>query len=81
MAEGRYLRIRDARSGVTFVFAYDPDAPDLLHIYARHVTTPADAIRTFRQRSSDNTTWNAGRRRFETISPTHGLLWYWLREP
>jgi hypothetical protein len=60
-----------------FVFKYDDEAPDLLHIYARHLTTPADAARTFFE---GETTWNAAHRRFETFTATHSLYWFWLEE-
>ncbi len=33
--------------GLRFVFAYDDDAPDLLHIYVRHLTSIDDALDTF----------------------------------
>jgi hypothetical protein len=63
--------------GITFVFKYDDTDPSLLHIYARHLTSPADAIRTFYEGSS---TWNEDRGRFETYSATHGLFWFWIEE-
>jgi hypothetical protein len=63
--------------GIKFVFKYDSVAPDLLHIYARHLTTPQVAVETF---FSGQATWNEGAKRFETYSTTHGLLWFWLKE-
>lgn len=65
-------------SGIRFVFKYDDDAPDLLHIYARHLTTIDDALDTFFDGSGE--VWNEERRRFETYSETHGLFWFWLEE-
>ena len=39
-------------------------AMEMLHIYARHVPTPEDAIDTFFR---GETVWNAERHRFETL--------------
>ena len=64
--------------GVRFVFKYDDDAPDLLHIFARHLTGIDDAIDTFFQ--AERETWNEERSRFETYSTTHGLFWFWIEE-
>jgi hypothetical protein len=72
MSQRRYRRIRHRASGLVFVFAYDSDDPSLLHIYARHLTSPADGMRTYFE---GETTWNARRRRFETSTLTHGLFW------
>jgi hypothetical protein len=77
MPDRRFRRFRDSSSGLVFVFKVDEDAPDMLHIYARHVTTPQDAIETF----FDGTTiWNPERRRFETCTDTHCLYWFWLQQ-
>lgn len=75
MSTNRYERFEDEESGLVFVFKYDVDAPDLLHIYARHTTTPEEAVETF---FGGETTWNAALRRFETSTDTHGLYWFWL---
>ncbi len=50
------------------------------YISTRHLTTPADAVRTFRQRSSHNPVWEEQYRRFVTVGDTHVLYWYWLDE-
>ncbi len=63
--------------GIKFVFKYDDVAPDLLHIYARHLTTPHDAATAF---FAAPAIWNEENKRFETYSTTHCLLWYWLKE-
>lgn len=63
--------------GIKFVFKYDSVAPDLLHIYARHLTTPQDAVATFFAASA---VWNEDNKRFESYSETHGLHWFWLKE-
>ncbi|MGE0083850.1 MAG: hypothetical protein AB7S75_05460 [Desulfococcaceae bacterium] len=31
----------------TFLFKYEDDMPDLLHIYVRHLTQPEDATKAF----------------------------------
>lgn len=59
----------------TFFFTYDPDAPDLLHIYARHLTTIKDAVRLY---FVEDPTWNKKRKRFENYSDSHGLYWNWI---
>lgn len=64
--------------GIRFVFKYDEDAPELLHIYARHLTSVEDAVDTFFDGTTE--TWNAARSRFETYSNTHGLFWFWIEE-
>jgi hypothetical protein len=42
---GSYKNVK--YKGHTFVFKYDQDAPELLHIYARHRMEPRDAISIF----------------------------------
>jgi hypothetical protein len=64
--------------GIRFVFKYDDDAPEILHIFARHLTSIDDALDTFFEGTSEP--WNAERRRFETYSETHGLFWFWIEE-
>lgn len=71
----RYYRERDDESGLVFVFAYDGTDPELLHIYARHLAEPADAIATF---FDGVTVYNRRYDRFETVTPTHLLTWFWL---
>lgn len=61
--------------GIKFLFKFDEVAPDLLHIYARHLTTDRDAIATFFEGS---TTWNEEHKRYETTSESHCLYWFWL---
>jgi hypothetical protein len=43
----RFVSTVDEESGFRFVFKTDPADPDMLHIYARHLTTVEDAIETF----------------------------------
>ena len=77
MRQRRFYRIRDRSTGLIFVFKVDEDAPELLHIYARHVTTPEEAIDTFIR---GETTWNEERQRFETSTDTHCVFWFWLQQ-
>lgn len=63
--------------GIDFFFKYDELAPDLLHIYVRHLTTPAEALEIF---VNGKTAWNVRCQRFETYTETHGLYWFWLQE-
>jgi hypothetical protein len=72
----RYRRVEEA--GLEFLFAYDRDAPELLHIYARHLTDISDALNTYFDPSAE-TRWNEQFRRFETYNATHGLYWFWWR--
>jgi len=72
----RYIRRTDPTTGIAFVFKTDPAAPDMLHIYARHLTTAEDAMTTFRE--GEPPVWDATHRRFETYTATHGLYWFWL---
>lgn len=63
--------------GIAFVFKYDAVAPDLLHIYARHLTSPDDAISTF---FTAEAKWNAEHKRYENYSTTHAVYWYWIKQ-
>ena len=72
----RYKQVEEA--GTRIVFKYDDDAPELLHIFARHLTTIDDALDTFFEGEVE--TWNEERGRFETYSATHGLFWFWLEQ-
>ncbi len=77
MPQSQFVSVTDPETGIIFVFKRDPDDPELLHIYARHLTTSAVAIETFHQ---GRTTWNVDRERFETYTRTHGLYWFWRVE-
>jgi hypothetical protein len=78
MPRRRYQRVAHPESGLVFVFAYDSTDPELLHIFARHTTSPEDAIDAFFEGTED-TLWNERYRRYETYSTTHGLFWYWIK--
>lgn len=73
-----FQRVR--RAGVTFVFKTDPDDPALLHIWARHLTTPDDVTSVWFDTSASQS-WNAQHRRFERQNTTHCLYWFWIDEP
>ncbi len=70
-----YERIRC--NEFTFVFKYDEDNPEMLHIFARHSTTPDEAIQLF---FTEDAVWHEERERFENHSQTHGLYWFWRDE-
>lgn len=64
--------------GHTFIFKYDEDAPDILHIYARHLTSISDALEAFFHFTTK--TWNNKYSRFEAYNESHGLYWIWKDE-
>jgi hypothetical protein len=72
-----FVSYTDSASGIRFVFKKEAGHPEMLHIYARHVMEPEDAIETY---FAGRTIWNARRERYETTSETHTLYWYWLEE-
>jgi hypothetical protein len=74
----RYKRVRE--NGVVFVFKFDDDAPDLLHIFARHLTTIDDALDVFFDPAASEGR-NPTHDRFERYNATHGLFWFWLDKP
>lgn len=63
--------------GITFLFKFDPDSPELLHIYVRHLTTIEDALDVY---FSTKPIWNSKMKRYENYSETHGIYWFWLNE-
>lgn len=60
-----------------FVFKYDENKPDILHIYSRHLTTSDDAIALF---FSYDPVWDGARKRYANYSDTHGLYWFWCNQ-
>jgi hypothetical protein len=68
----RYERILEQE--VSFLFAYERDAPDLLHIFARHTTTPEDVFEVWFDAANKDIR-NEERRRFETSNDTHTVYW------
>jgi len=71
----RYVSTVDDQTGIRFVFKTDPADPEMLHIYARHLTNEDDALETFFE---GETTRNTRYERFETFTDTHGLYWNWI---
>jgi hypothetical protein len=72
---GKYYK--EDVNNIRFVFSYDPQAPDLLHIFVRHMMEPGDAIDTF---FDGQTVWNKDYKRFETSTADTTLYWFWLKE-
>lgn len=64
-------------NGITFLFKYEPDSPELLHIYVRHLTTIDDALDVY---FSTEAVFNSKKKRYENYSETHGIYWFWLNE-
>jgi len=75
MAKNKYTVKKSCRH--TFFFKHEDDAPELLHIFVRHLTSPDDAIPTF---FTGETTWNEINKRFETRTETHTVYWLWIDE-
>jgi hypothetical protein len=65
------------KESVTFFFKYDESAPELLHIYARHLTTIGQALWTW---FNGESIWNEKNKRFETKTKTHCIFWTWINE-
>jgi hypothetical protein len=63
--------------GYLFIFKMDAVDPQILHIWARHLKTPEDAIRIFMHGVD---VWNAQHRRFETSLDNELLYWGWKEE-
>ncbi len=72
---GNFQHIEE--NGFKFVFKMDEVDPELLHIFARHLTSIEDALDTY---FDSEPTWNAEFRRFENYSDSHGLYWFWIDE-
>lgn len=64
--------------GIKFVFKFDDDFPDLLHIWVRHQKTIEVAIRIWCEHDSEE--WNLRYQRFESRTKNEGIYWYWLKE-
>lgn len=63
--------------GVTFYFAYDPLDPSMLHIFARHLKTPQDAIRAW---LGGQAAWNEAHARFHSHYQGIEVTWFWINE-
>jgi hypothetical protein len=62
--------------GIDFYFKYEADHPDIIHIYARGLFSPADAIEVWFEGCEEIE--NAEYNRTETYTATHDIYWYWL---
>lgn len=65
------------KNNITFFFKYDESAPELLHIYVRHLATIGQALWVW---FNGITVRNEKHKRFETKTETHCLYWTWLNE-
>ncbi len=74
---GQYVRRFDQTARRYFVFKIDPDEPSMLHIWARHLCTPDEAILTWRDGSR---VWNQTHKRWESYTASHGLFWFELKD-
>ena len=71
-----YYKVRS--DGYLFIFKMDAIDPSVLHIFARHLKRPEDAIRIFMSGAPD--VWNAKYERYETTLDNETLYWGWKIE-
>jgi hypothetical protein len=64
---------------IKFIFKFDSSDPTILHIFARHLMEPEDAIELFNDMDA-TTEWNVNHGRFETYSKSRGLFWFGLKK-
>ena len=64
--------------GYKFYFKYENDYPDILHIYARGLLMPSEAISVWFDGTHE--IYNNERQRWQTYTKTHGIYWLWLDE-
>lgn len=73
-----YVPYKGVRAkGVTFVFKYEEDYPEILHIFARHLKEPDDAIEIFFKGLG---TWNTRLELWETRYQRQRIRWFWIDE-
>ncbi len=70
-----YKRLKT--NNITFVFKYEIDHPELLHIFARHLKEPDDAFDIF---FNGETVWNSSQNLWETLMNGEGIWWFWINE-
>ena len=63
----------------TFVFKYEDEPADMLHIWARHMKTVDDAVEVWFEGTKE--LWNNECARFETSTDTECVFWTWIDEP
>ncbi|MBX9693754.1 MAG: hypothetical protein K2Z81_15300 [Cyanobacteria bacterium] len=66
------------RKGITFLFAWDDVDPSILHIYARHMTTPLEALEVFFNATEKR--YNKTQRRNEFKLREYELHWFWYNQ-
>jgi len=59
------------------VFKKDPTDPTILHIFARHLKKPNQAIWAW---FNGQFVWSTQHKRFEGAADSLGLYWYWIKE-
>lgn len=64
--------------GFEFFFKYENDPPGMLHIYARGLFEPEDAIEVWFEGTEEIE--NIENDRFETYTETRGIYWFWLND-
>lgn len=64
--------------GFEFFFKYETDPPGMLHIYARGMFEPEDAIEVWFEGTEELE--NVENDRFETYTDKRGIYWYWLNK-
>ena len=62
-------------AGYTFVFKFDDTDPTVLHIFARHLKQPKDAMWAW---FNGQHAWNQEHQRFEGQSGEVGIHWFWI---
>ena len=63
--------------GHTFLFNYEKDHPELLHIFARHLMEVDDAVYIF---FNGERFWNPTNNRWETLLDGEVIYWTWKNE-
>jgi hypothetical protein len=71
-----YKRIFSQETGLRFVFKYEPDSAEMLHIFARHRKEPIDAITVWIEGEH---AYNENHRRFEATYQGLGIYWFWIK--
>jgi len=74
--KGKYQS--DWYGGYRFVFKYDDQFPNMLHIWVRHRKTIEDAEEIWFEGTEE--IYNKNFDRFETYTATEGIHWFWLKE-
>jgi hypothetical protein len=77
---GRWYRVTDLESEITFHFAIDHQQPDRLHIDVAHGARPDDAIRTFFDPHA-STHFDVAHNRTERWADGWLIAYLWLDEP